>query len=455
MRITRFALVVAACASVATGADEALVNERTSGSQANPAVAATPDGGAVIVWSSYYSSSGRSNDIVARRLDPNGAFAEGEFAVNASTPGNQTEPAVAVDGAGNLLIVWQGPGLDEEDIFLRIVEPNAVPLTDELLINTTTAGRQLYPRIAASDAGGFVVAWENRIETDDGDIVSIHAQRFDANGLLTGPEIWVDEDLYDCRYPDVGMDAGGAFVVTWLQDRTNKTVFARLYDPNGLPITDPCALSEAPISSLTRPAVAMNASGNFAVVWDGDPNRAGDDDAHVCVYDPNGTSRLGPFLANTLRDGAQRWPRVAINDANEFVVVWVHETSDPNTSTEIHAVWFDGAGESLGAEFPLNTTPGGKQQYPAVAMSNSGAFVAAWESAEPHGTGYDVFAYVEPSALPTDLLGDGGATLLDHACLGQSWQSPLETYPTGNSPVDPCYLRLHGTQWLEGFATDD
>jgi hypothetical protein len=55
MRITRFALVVVVCASVATGADEVLVNERTSGSQANPAVAATPDGVAVIVWSSYYS----------------------------------------------------------------------------------------------------------------------------------------------------------------------------------------------------------------------------------------------------------------------------------------------------------------------------------------------------------------------------------------------------------------
>ena len=125
MRITRLALVVVVCASVATEADEVLVNERTSGSQANPAVAATSDEGAVVVWSSYYSSSGRSNDILARRLDPNGTFAEGEFIVNASTPGNQTEPAVAVDGAGNLLVVWQGPGLDEEDIFLRIVEPNA------------------------------------------------------------------------------------------------------------------------------------------------------------------------------------------------------------------------------------------------------------------------------------------------------------------------------------------
>jgi hypothetical protein len=300
-----------------------------------------------------------------------------------------------------------------------------------------------------------VVAWESRIESDDGDIVSIHAQRFDANGLLTGPEFWVDEDLYDCRYPDVGMDAGGAFVVTWLQDRTNKTVFARLYDPNGSPMTDPCAVSEAPISSLTRPAVAVNASGNFAVVWDGDPNRAADDDVHVCVCDPNGTSRLGPFVANTLREGAQRWPRVAINDANEFVVVWEHETGDPNTATEIHAIWFDGAGESLGAEFPLNTTPGGKQQYPTVAMSNSGAVVAAWESAEPHGAGYDVLAYMGLPALLTDLNGDGSGTLLNGACLGLSWRSPLETNPTHDGLLDPCYLHLHCTQWLEGFAMDD
>jgi hypothetical protein len=447
--------MVVVCACVTAQADEVLVNERTSGSQANPAIAVTPDGGAVIVWSSYYSSSGRSNDIIARRLDPNGTPVGGEFLVNADTQGNQTEPAIAVDGAGNVLVVWQGPGLAEEDIFLRILDPNAVPLVDELLINATTAGRQIYPRIAASDAAGFVVAWESRIESEDGDLVSIHAQRFDANGLLTGPELWIDEDVYDCRYPDVGMDATGAFVVTWLQDRTNKTIFARHYDPNGSPATDARIVSEAAIASLTRPTIAMNARGDFAVVWDGDPNRAGDDDVHVCVHEPNGTPRLSPFIVNELREGAQRWPRVAIDDANEFVVVWEHETGDPNTASEIHAVWFGSAGQVLQKEFPLNTAPWGQQQYPTVAMSDDGAFVAAWECIEPDGTGYDVFARAALRAPMTDPNGDGNMTLLDVACLGHSWRTESEHDVTLYDPIDPRGFHLLHTQWPQGLVTDD
>ena len=43
----------------ALAAAEVQVNERTSGSQANPAVAVDPGGGAMAVWSSYYTAPGR------------------------------------------------------------------------------------------------------------------------------------------------------------------------------------------------------------------------------------------------------------------------------------------------------------------------------------------------------------------------------------------------------------
>ncbi len=53
------------------GAAEVQVNVRTTGDQKNVAVA-TSAGGSVIVWADYYSTAGRSYDILARRLDAQG-----------------------------------------------------------------------------------------------------------------------------------------------------------------------------------------------------------------------------------------------------------------------------------------------------------------------------------------------------------------------------------------------
>ena len=211
--------LVAAAASVA--AQDLQVNVRTSGAQANPAVAADPAGGSLIVWSSYFTTAGRSNDILARRLDPTGAFVGSEFAVNTSPEGNQTEPAVAMNRRGEFVIVWQGPGLDQEEIFLRRFHANGVPATNDLLVNLTTAGRQLYPNVALSEAGVVIVVWESRVTTLDSDTMQACAQLFDPNGAGLGEEIILDDPLSDCRYPDVAVDRSGRFVVTWLRGFTS------------------------------------------------------------------------------------------------------------------------------------------------------------------------------------------------------------------------------------------
>jgi len=384
---------------------EVQVNVRTSGSQANPAVALDPGGGAVAVWSSYYTTLGRSNEILARRCDPNGTLAEEEFQVNQASEGNQTEPAVAMDGQGRWAVVWQGPGLQEEDIFLRLWDANGIAPTEEMLINSGTAGRQLYPGIAANAAGVFVIVWESRQTIEESDQSSVCGQLFDANGLVLGDEILLTEEVNDGRYPDVAMDGLGGFAVAWLCD---GTITARLFDPNGVPRTEPFDVSTVAISSVTRPSIAMNSSGYFVVAWDGDPNRASEDDIHARLFDPNGTSRGEPFIVNSLGDGAQQWPRISINDANEFVIVWEHDTGDPNLATEIFVRRFDPNGSPAGEPFQLNTHTLDKQRDPDVAMAGDGSFVAVWESNEQDGSACGVFAHVEPAAAadPNELPPD-------------------------------------------------
>lgn len=457
MRSRCLVSMVIVCASLPVTSDEFQVNVRTSSSQANPSVAVAPDGGAVIVWSSYFTTSGRSNDILARRLDPNGACAGDEFQINVGQAGNQTEPDVAIHGAGNIVIAWQGPGLDEEDIFVRVLDGDGQPVTEELLVNSASAGRQIYPTVACSDAGSLVVAWESRT-TDPGlAACSIHAQLLDANALPAGPELWIDQGAYDARYPDVAMDAAGNFAVTWMQDRTSKSIFARLFDPNGAPMTGPFEVGTVGFTSITRPSLAMNAAGDFVIAWDGDPNRASDDNIHARCYEPNGAPRGDPFTVSSSSQGAQQWPRVAINNGGDFVIAWQREADDVNTATDILARSFDGDALPMGAELQLNAYTFGKQQYPGVALREDGSFVATWEGEGPNGSGYDIFACITPGPLSADLNADGRVTLADFGVLSRRWRSPIDVGPvdlTHDGIVDTRDLDILCGQWLQGFIVD-
>lgn len=377
---------------------EVRVNVRTAGDQHSAAVATCAAGGSVIAWSSYFTTTGRSNDIFARRLDAQGGFLGDEFRVNTTTQGNQTESAVAMDSQGRFAVVWQGPGLDEEDIFLRLFKADGNAVTDELLVNAGTIGRQLYPSVAMGGTGTLVVAWESRVTVENAEKATVRVQRLDPNGVVLGDVIVVDTSTYDARYPDVAMSGTGRFAVAWMRDRSNHPIVVRLFDAGGMPITDPIEVNTASIASVTRPSIAMNSLGYFVVAWDGHPSRASEDDIHARLYDPNGVPRGEPFIVNTIRAGAQQWPQTALNDANELVIVWEHDTGDPN-ATEIAARYFDPNGTPVDEQYQLNTDTLNEQRYPDVTMLHDGSYLAAWESNRQDGSGYGIFAVHEPSLL--------------------------------------------------------
>ncbi|UCD48839.1 MAG: hypothetical protein JSW27_15040 [Phycisphaerales bacterium] len=403
MDTTRLLCTLILCTTGLATADEFQANVRTTGNQCNPALAVAADGEIVLVWTSYYSSSGRSNEIIGRYIDPNGDPISDEFQINAVRAGNQTEPAIAINDAGFLFAAWQGPGADgEEDIFARILDPNGVPVTEEIAVNAEAAGRQTCPSVAAGFAGTFVVVWESRLPEEVSDSIAVYGRRFDVNGAPIGQEFWTDESVYDCRYPDVAADAAGNFTVTWLQDRTSNTICACQFDANGVPVAEPFDVSTADIASTTHPSIAMALNGDFVVVWDGDPNRASLDDIHVRCFAWDGTPRSDPFVANSLREGPQQWPQVAMSDVNEFTVVWQHEHDDPNLATDISACRFDLDGHPVDVETKLNGYVADKQRYPEVATGLDGSLIAAWESDDQDGSGYGIFALVQPPGQIVD-----------------------------------------------------
>lgn len=398
------------------------VNTHTSSDQKNADIAMEPGGNFVVVWSSY-RQDGNSNGIFGQRFNPDCSPLGKEFQINTTSSGNQTEPAVAMDAAAGFVVAWHGPGLveeDEQDIFAQRFGPNGSPLGSEFRVNSPTGGRQIYPDVAIGGNGLFIAVWESKNIPDEGK-KAICGQLYDSNGMTIGDEFIINEEPAVCRYPTVAADGNGNIVVAWLDDRSKNSILARLFAPDGSARTDTFEVSSVNFSSVTRPSISMNTIGEFIVAWDGNPNLAGLDDIHARLFDQHGAPFGEQFVVNTVRDGPQRYPTVALNDRREFIIVWEIQIGPETSEREIFGQRFNNFGEPSGVEFLINTHVEGDQRYPSVALNEAGTFVTVWQSDDQDGSGYGIFAEAGQIIGSADFNKDGFVDSLDYALLAGQW----------------------------------
>jgi hypothetical protein len=429
------------------------VNTHMSNDQKNAAIAMDAAGNFIVVWSSYLQDSS-SNGIFAQLFDPNCGQLGEEFLINATSSGNQAEPAVAMDAAAGFVVAWQGPGLieeDREDIFAQRFDPNGMPISGEFCVNSVADDQQLLPSVALNDDGTFIVVWESNNTPEEGD-KAICGQLYDSYGVEFGSEFIIHEDASIYRYPDVAADASGNFAVVWMEDKSSNSIMARLFDPNGTPRTDTLKVNRIRFSSIARPSIAMDAAGNFVVAWDGDPDLAGQDDIHARLYGANGTPMGEQFLVNTTLTCAQQYPQAAMNDEGEFVIVWdCRIDPDDDNQRDIFGQRFGSSGEFIGDEFQMNTYELNDQRYPAVAINGAGRFVTVWQSQAQDGSRYGIFARPGPIIGSADFNADGLVDFRDYNILADEWlqnENSLATDLIEDNIIDEQDLAEFCRQWL-------
>ena len=404
------------------------VNTHTTNKQENPAIAMDGAGNFVVVWNSY-RQDGSSNGIFAQRFDPNCSPLGQEFQVNTTSGGNQKEPSVAMDTAGNFVVVWQGPGTieqDKEDIFARRFDPNGLPVGSEFQVNTNTNDKQLYPRVTMNNTGRFVIVWES-VNVPKDSQKEICSQLYDSNGLRIGTESVVNDGPSDGRYPEAAMDSQGNFAIVWMQDKSSNSIIGRLYNADGSAKAEPFEVSTIRLSSVTQPSIAMSTEGRFVVVWDGDPEKAGLDDIQARIFEADGTAIEEQFVVNTIIEGPQKNPKVAMNNRRQFIVVWNSKIDPDINERDIFAQRFDSSGRTIGDEFQVNIYIEADQKRPAVAMRKGPNFVATWQSYGQDGSGYGVFGWTGQIVGSADLNGDGVVNFSDYSILADEWFKIGET----------------------------
>lgn len=265
------------------------------------------------------------------------------------------------------------------------------PRQPEFLVSDFTTGDQFLPRVAMHSSGSFVVVWQD--DGRDGFFYGVFARRFDSAGAPIGPSFQVNTSTFDAQSkPAIGMDAAGNFVVVWQEYSYSYgyDVIGQLFDSTGSSVGGEFLVNSHTADSQGFADVAMDAAGNFVVAWDS----YGQDGHSYGVFgqrfDSSGGMIGGEFSLNTYTTGFQWNARVGMAPSGGFVVTWASDGQDGSYEGVI-ARLFDSSGSPVGGEFQVNTYTFGPQAYPVAAMDLNGDFVIAWESSYQDGSGSGVF----------------------------------------------------------------
>ncbi|MEO7794225.1 MAG: hypothetical protein ABIV06_05575 [Thermoanaerobaculia bacterium] len=169
------------------------VNSYTSGMQTQPTVAADANGNFVVAWENYPDAG--ISAVQAALFDALGGAVTGEFQVNTYTTGDQTEPGVAMAPNGEFVVTWQSDGSASGDTSLDSVHAQRFDASGssrdtEFQVNTYTTNNQMLAGVAIDGAGNFVIVWESQGSFDgDASDKSVQQRRYDAlfrDGFETG-----------------------------------------------------------------------------------------------------------------------------------------------------------------------------------------------------------------------------------------------------------------------------
>jgi hypothetical protein len=393
-------ILLGALAYSCSASGEFDVNIRSSLNQANPAIAADSNGNFVVLWHSYYQS--KSNEIRARLFEKDGSAVSGELVINQTEGGNQKAPAVVMDGAGDFIVVWQGPGEDGNDIWCRRFDANGVAQTNEFIVNSNRVDKQVSPDIAMNSSGLHMIVWESNGVPEAGD-KAICGQLFDADGNEVGGELVLSDGNDRYRFPAAALSDAGKAVVVWVRDSATQQVWRRQFVADGnAPVLGSVKVNDSlNFNSLTRPVIAMDSAGNYVIAWDEHPTDHDEDDIYFRAYLESGAWQE-QCRVNDGNDGAQWYPALVLHDDGELVLLWEGDSQDEKTKRDIFGqrffVEFGHVAEPvrIGDEFQFNTYIYEDQRNADVCGNSDGTYVAVWQSEGQDGSDGGIFGGLGP-----------------------------------------------------------
>ncbi|MBI1348038.1 hypothetical protein GC163_17330 [bacterium] len=299
--------------------------------------------------------------------------------------------SVASDAFGNHVITWASFGQDGDDfgIMARLFDVSGNPLTDEFVVNSYTTGLQTHSSVAMDQDGDFVIAWYS--SGQDGDNLGVYAQRYDASGSRAGSEFRVNTFTTGAQAePSVAMDADGNFVIVWQsygQDGSSAGLYGQRYSSNGTQVGSEFAINDVTQGAQRLASIAMEPDGDFVVAWE----TGALFDIRAKQFDATASPKGNEFVVASSTVAGNRYPSVSTNANGDFVITWHTESGDAS-GYGVYARRYESSGTPLDTAFRVNSYTTGNQWFSSVAMDDQGDFAVTWESDGQDSSGEGVYA---------------------------------------------------------------
>jgi cyclophilin family peptidyl-prolyl cis-trans isomerase len=247
---------------------------------------------------------------------------------------------------------------------------------------------------------------------------------------------------------DVAVDFLGQSIVAFhgrgvaesRQAGDDREVFLRRFGPDGEAIDEIFRANEITRGDQADPAIDVDADGNYFLVWSGrgEGDRTG---IFGRRFDSDGTPLGEQFLINTTRGGDQLRPDVAVAPDGSAVVVW--DGVGAGDMAGVFMQRFTSDGTRAGGETLVNTTTAASQLASSVAIDAAGNFVVTWSSRGQDGDGWGIFG----QRFAADGTPQGNEFRINTTTTGSQHHSAVAMAEDGTYVVSWSSLGQDGDSW--------
>jgi hypothetical protein len=213
---------------------------------------------------------------------------------------------------------------------------------------------------------------------------------FEANGQLvkTATETTVNSTITSNQQrPAVAIDNSGNYVVVWEsqgQDGDGYGIYGQVYDNTGTVQKSEFLVNTTTSNDQRFADVATDSDGDFVIVWQSYSQDGDNWGIYFQRYNSSNVADDSETLVNSTTTGRQCMPKVAMDNSGNFAITW-------ENGEDIYAATYDASGTVILSEFQVNTTTTNVQGYPDIAVDSDGDFVITWQSYDQDGDGFGVY----------------------------------------------------------------
>lgn len=318
----------------------------------------------------------------------------GELPVNTTVQDNQVRAEVAMDASGNHVVVWETYGLTSvTGIYGQRFDANGNKVGGEFRIDQGQAETNWNPAIAMNGLGRFVVVWEgyNNGEFNESEV---YGRVYNAAGVAQGDVFVVNEITVDDQdEADIAIDSAGNFTVVWTSRRDfdgSRGIYARRFYADGTPIAGEFNVQSSSAGTQSNPAIAIGASNEMVIAWENWQQTRG---VYARRFDAVAQPVASQFRVSYLAQNEES-PDVVIGDSGQFIVAWTHRSGSSASTNSLYLHAYDELGNSIHETKVIDVRSSSSSTEIEVTLvkENSDTYVMSWDSNETDVTASGVFA---------------------------------------------------------------